>query len=76
MALHVDSPPNATALFLLRLRFEPGSSQQMRAEVRMTHDVTAGFDGAVTVTDVEAAVALLRSWLLARSRTLPTDAGA
>jgi hypothetical protein len=61
------SPADLTALFIVRLRFEAGSSTQMRAEVRMTQDVTAGFDGASTVTDVESAVRLLRAWALAQS---------
>jgi len=66
MAPHVDSLPDVTALFLVRLRFEPGSVEQMRAEVRTTHDVSAGFEASATVTDVEAAVVLLREWFRAQ----------
>ena len=69
MAPHADWPADVTALFLIRLRFEAGSSRQMRAEIRMTRDVTAGFQESLTVTDVESAVALLREWL--RPPTFP-----
>lgn len=67
MASHADDPVDATALFIVRLRFEAGSSRPMRAEIRMTRDVTVGFEAVSTVTDVEAAVDLLRSWLVAHS---------
>ncbi len=66
MLPQADSLTDVTALFIVRLRFEAGSSRQMRAEVRMTQDVTAGFDGSSTVTDVESAVRLLRMWVLAQ----------
>lgn len=71
MAPHDYRPADATALFFLRLRFEAGSSQEMRAEVRMARDVSAGFDESSTVIDVEAAVTLLREWLLIRTLALP-----
>jgi hypothetical protein len=58
-----DGPAEVTALFLVRVRFEPGSTPPLRAEVRMTRDVTVGFETASTVTDVESVVALLREWL-------------
>ena len=67
MTSSVDCPADVTALFLVRVRFEAGSTQPMRAEVRMTPDVTAGFGASSTVTDVEAAVTLLREWLLAQA---------
>lgn len=71
MASHVEYPGDVTALFLVRLRFEAGSTSPMRAEVRMAQDVTAGFDVSSTVTEVESVVTLLREWLRTRARAVP-----
>jgi hypothetical protein len=52
-----------TALLVLRVWIEHGSSLPLRAYIRETGDVSQGFDGTSTVTDVEAAVGAVRTWL-------------
>jgi hypothetical protein len=69
MTSPADTTADVTALFIVRLRFEAGSSQPMRAEVRMTPDVTGDFQPSSTVTDADAVVSLLREWL--RTSTPP-----
>jgi len=63
MPSDVDQVRDLTSLLLIRVRFEADSGQPMRAQVRTTGDVTAGFEQCTTVTDTEAAVTLLRQWL-------------
>lgn len=42
---------------------EQGSAKPLRATIRHTADASAGFTNRTTVTDVDAAVALVRRWL-------------
>jgi hypothetical protein len=52
-----------TALLVLRVWIEHGSSLPLRAYIRETSNVSHGFQGTTTVTDVEAAVGAVRTWL-------------
>jgi hypothetical protein len=66
----VTSVSEATGLLIIRAVVEPGSSTPLRAYIRETGDVSIGFERTTTVADVEAALAVVRTWL---DRTL--DAG-
>jgi hypothetical protein len=52
-----------TALLVLRVWIEHGSTLPLRAYIRETSNVSAGFERTSTVTDVEAAVGAVRVWL-------------
>jgi hypothetical protein len=52
-----------TALLVLRVWIEHGSTLPLRAYIRETIDVSVGFERTSTLTDVEAAVDAVRVWL-------------
>jgi len=52
-----------TSLLIIRAWFEEGSEKSLRAFVRHTTDVSAGLEHAVTLTDADATVDLVRLWL-------------
>ncbi len=52
-----------TALLVIRVRVERGSLLPLRAYIRETSDVSLGFERLSTVTDVEAALGIVRAWL-------------
>jgi hypothetical protein len=62
-------------LFIVRAWVEPGSSSPLRAQIRLTTDVSKAFEQDLTVTE-EAVVAALQGWLsqlLADSPNLGDD---
>ncbi len=59
----LDAPLDTTALMVIRVWIEPASEVTLRAQIRQTSDVSLGFQGSLTVTDVDAVVALVRTWL-------------
>ncbi len=52
-----------TALLVIRVRVERGSLLPLRAYIRETSDVSLGVERLSTVTDVEAALRIVRAWL-------------
>ena len=53
-----------TGLLIIRAWVEDGSSEPLRAEVRATTDVSAGFDRAVTLARPEDVGATVQTWLV------------
>jgi hypothetical protein len=52
-----------TGLLVIRVWLEEGSQRPLRAQVRLTTDVSAGFERAHTLTEVEATCGKVRDWL-------------
>jgi hypothetical protein len=52
-----------TALLTIRAWREDGSDHPLRAEIRLTNDVAAGFQHALTVADAEQVVEAVRGFL-------------
>ena len=53
-----------TALFIVRAWVEPGSSRPLRAHIRITNDVSAGFQKEVTLAEVTGVCGEVETWLL------------
>ena len=56
-------PMRSTALLVIRVWMEEGSRAPLRAEVRLTGDVSAGFERTMTLTRDEAVVDTVQDWL-------------
>jgi len=52
-----------TGLLIIRAWIEKGSSEPLRAEVRMSTDVSAGFEHSFTLLRPEAVCATVQEWL-------------
>lgn len=52
-----------TGLLIIRAWTEPGSSESLRAQVRLTTDVSAGFEPALTFARSEMVCATVQEWL-------------
>ena len=52
-----------TALLTIRAWVERGSSAPLRATIRVSKDVSGGFDKTTTVTTPEAAAETVKDWL-------------
>ena len=52
-----------TALMMIRAWVEVGSSEPLRATIRLTNDVSAGFQRDLTVARPEDVCAAVRAWL-------------
>jgi hypothetical protein len=50
-------------LFIIRAWVDPGSSSPLRAQIRLTTDVSRGFEQGLTVAEKEAVVAAVQAWL-------------
>jgi hypothetical protein len=74
--LHGHSQPVTTfrtGLLIIRAWVEPGSSSPLRAQIRLTTDISQGFRPALTVAEKEAVVEAVQAWLseiLANSSTV------
>jgi len=51
------------ALLTIRAWVERGSSSPLRATIRVSNDVSEGFQKATTVTTPEAAAEIVKDWL-------------
>jgi hypothetical protein len=60
-------------LFIIRAWAEPGSSSPLRAEIRLTTDVSLGFERSLTVAQEDAVVEAVQAWL-AEMLATPLDA--
>ena len=56
-------PLNHTGLFIIRAWVEQGSSQPLRAQIRLTTDLANGFASEMTLADVHAVSAAVELWL-------------
>jgi hypothetical protein len=56
-------PLDFTGLMIIRAWVEPGSSKPLRARIRLTRDVGAGFQGEVTLADLPSVSATVEMWL-------------
>jgi hypothetical protein len=53
-----------TGLLVIRAWVEPGSASPLRAQIRLTTDVSVGFERSRTVTQADAVMEIVQSWLL------------
>ena len=60
-----------TGLLIIRAWAEPGSSSPLRAQIRLTTDVSLGVERSETITEVDAAIEIVQDWLLEMSTTTP-----
>jgi hypothetical protein len=54
---------DATGLLIIRMTVERGSATPLRAYIREADDVSDGFGVPITVSDVEAALEIVRAFL-------------
>ena len=52
-----------TGLLIIRAYSEAGSSSPLRAEIRLTRDVSAGIERTLNLADKERVVHAVRTWL-------------
>jgi hypothetical protein len=52
-----------TGLLVIRAWLEAGSSQPLRAQIRLTTDVSLGFERGMTLAEVDVACEAVRAWL-------------
>ena len=52
-----------TGVLIIRAWVEPGSSQPLRAQVRITNDVSSSVERSLTLSETEAVCAAVRQWL-------------
>lgn len=57
----VEDPP--AGLLIIRAWIEPGSSEPLRAQLRLSTDISAGIGRTVTVSRPEAVCATVDEWL-------------
>ena len=53
----------STGLLIIRAYVEAGSSLPLRAEIRLTSDVSTGFEQAVVLADRDLVARLVGDWL-------------
>jgi hypothetical protein len=53
----------STGLLIIRAYLEAGSPAPLRAEIRLTSDVSTGFERTVTLADRELVARVVRDWL-------------
>ena len=66
-------PIGSTGLLIIRTYIETESAAPLRAEIRLTSDVSAGLERELTLIDVDRVVEVVRSWLV--DDILKTPAG-
>jgi hypothetical protein len=66
-------PIGSTGLLIIRAYLETDSPVPLRAEIRLTSDVSAGIERALTLVDVDRVAEVVRSWLV--EDILKTPAG-
>lgn len=63
-------------LLIIRAWIEPGSPSPLRAQIRLTTDVSRGFERSLAITEIEAVTATVQAWLsemLASSPSVEDD---
>ena len=65
-----------TGLLIIRAWVEPGSSLPLRAQIRLTTDVSSGFEHSLTIAQTETVIEAVQAWLseiMAGSRPFRDD---
>jgi hypothetical protein len=52
-----------TGLMIIRTWVERGSLKPLRARIRLTTDISAGFERELTLADIDAVCAAVETWL-------------
>lgn len=60
-----------TGLLIIRAWAEPGSSSPLRAQIRLTTDVSLGVERSETITEADAVIGIVQIWLLEMATTAP-----
>ena len=60
-----------TGLLIIRAWAEPGSSSPLRAQIRLTTDVSLGMERSETITEADAVIEIVQIWLLEMATTVP-----
>ena len=60
-----------TGLLIIRAWAEPGSSSPLRAQIRLTTDVSLGVERSETIVEADAAIEIVQDWLLEMATTAP-----
>jgi hypothetical protein len=68
-------PTERTGLLVIRAYLERGSSSPLRAEIRLTSDVSMGIERTVNLVDPEVAVQVVRAWLHGLLEGMPVSSG-
>ena len=56
-------PASRTGLLIIRAWIEEGSSEPLRAHIRLTTDVSSGFEDSLTLSQVPAVCEAVATWL-------------
>ena len=56
-------PAPVTGLFIIRAWIEQGSTEPLRAHIRLTTDVSCGFEDSMTLSQVRAVCEAVATWL-------------
>ena len=64
-----------TGLLIIRAYSEAGSSSPLRAEIRLTRDVSAGIERTLNLADKDRVVQAVRTWLDDVLEVLPVVSG-
>jgi len=56
-------PTDATGLLVIRAWREPDTDAPLRVEIRLTRDISEGFERRITVADARAVSDIVREWL-------------
>lgn len=59
----LEGPNNATGLLIIRASVEPGSSDRLRAHIRLTRDVSCGIESTLTLSRVDQVCSAVGEWL-------------
>jgi hypothetical protein len=60
-----------TGLLIIRAWAEPGSSSPLRVQIRLTTDVSLGVERSETITESDAAIEIIQTWLQEMANTAP-----
>jgi hypothetical protein len=56
-------PISRTGLLVIRVWIEEGSPEPLRAHIRLTTDVSSGFEDSMTLSQVPAVCEAVETWL-------------
>jgi len=56
-------PAPVTGLFIIRAWIEQGSTDPLRAHIRLTTDVSRGFEDSMTLSELRAVCEAVATWL-------------
>jgi hypothetical protein len=56
-------PSQRTGLLIIRAWLEPGSTEPLRAHIRITSDISTGIERTVALTESDTVMELVDEWL-------------